>query len=334
LIEADFKGAMLTAAEKTMLRPLIFALLIFATVVSTGQAADTDGKSNQAVTQTLAYHLATNAAARAVGHTPGDDMRPLANWRYAIYDVTNLPALTNSVWFTNFWLRGVRGLGATCIGFSNGMGGQGLVTMVSPRHYLFATHMHPEGFLIAFLDTNNVIYWRKTLERKDVNVVLPSGLSLDTSVGILNADLPPSVGFLPVVPTNLASYLPEDNSQIVQGIGMNQDMKLFGQPMSFGNPPLVVWDSHAASPDGVGRDWNVSIRSGDSSNPEMLLIGNQLVLLSHNYGVQAGPNYAYLFDNINKVMHELSIHNRVHSDYQLTPFSLESWPKVLTSASK
>jgi len=23
------------------------------------------------------------------------------------------------------------------------MGGQGLVTMVSPRHFLFATHMHP-----------------------------------------------------------------------------------------------------------------------------------------------------------------------------------------------
>ena len=211
------------------------------------------------------------------------------------------------------------------------MGGQGLVTMISPRHYLFAAHMHPEGYLIPFLDTNNVIHWRKTLQRIDVPSPVTSKYPLDTSVGILNEDLPASVGFLPVAPTNLSKYIPEDNSVIIQGIGMNQDMRVFGQPMGFGTPPMVVWDSHAVSPLGVAQSWNVAIRSGDSSNPERLLIGNQLVLVSHNLGIQAGPNYAYLFGAINKTMHELSKNNHVHSDYQLTPFSLANWPQISNS---
>jgi hypothetical protein len=311
---------------------LAFALLV--AVVHNGRAVAVDQETNQDLGQTLAYHLSTNAVGHAVGHAPGDDMRELANWQYGIYNATNLAAFTNSVWSTNFWLRGVRGLSAISIGFSNGMGGQGMVTMVSPRHYVFASHMHPEGSLVAFLDTNNVIYWRKTLGREDVVVPFPTKAPMDTAVGILNADLPPSVGFLPVVPTNLSSYLPEDNTKIMQGIGMNQDMKFFGQPMGFGDPPFVVWNSHAMSPHGLGRDWNVSLRGGDSSNPEMLLIGNQLVLVSHNYSLQGGPNYAYLFDAVNKAMHKLSTHNHVHSDYQLTPCSLAGWPRLSASPGK
>jgi hypothetical protein len=155
---------------------------------------------------------------------------------------------------------------------------------------------------------------------------------MDTSVGILNADLPPSVGFMPVVPTNLSRYIPESKTLIVQGIGMNQDMKYFGQPMGFSDAPFVIWNSQFASPNGVPRAWNVALRGGDSSNPEMLLIGDQLVLLSHNYSVQGGPNYAYLVEAINQTMHELSKHNHVRSDYQLTPFSLRNWPRIVVTA--
>lgn len=269
--------------------------------------------------QTLTYHLSTNAVAHAKGHSP-EDMSELSKWGYAIYSETNLGHLTNAVWSTNCWLHGVQGLSATPIGYSNGMGGQGLITMVSPRHYLFATHMHPEGYAIVFLDTNNVVCWRKTLERADI--------TNDISVGILNADLPPSVEYLPVIPTNFASYIPANNSTTIQGIGMNQDMKLFGQPMNFGNAAFVCWKSSVPVPFGLGTNWNVEIRGGDSSNPEMLLIGTQLVLVSHNYGINAGPNYATEIPAINEKMHYLSIHNDAKTDYQLTQFSLKNWPVV------
>jgi hypothetical protein len=211
-------------------------------------------------------------------------------------------------------------LSATSIGNSNGMGAQGLVTMVSPRHYLFATHMQPQGFLAAFLDTNNIIHWRTTLERADVGN--------DTSVGILNADLPPSVGFLPVLPPDFARYLPTNGPSFIQGIGVNQDWRVFSQPMTFMFPGFVAWDSRGRAPFGLGTNWNVTIRSGDSSNPEMLLIHDQLVLATHTSAVQGGPNYALQFDAINRQMHYLSVHNRADTDYQLTPYSLTNWPVV------
>ncbi len=124
------------------------------------------------IADTLPYHLSTNVAGRAEGRTGGyADML-----EFNAPNSTGLDRLTNAVWSHTFWLKGVQGLSATPIGYSNVLGGQGLTTMVSPRHYLCATHMHPESYMIAFLDSNNVVYWRKTLQRADVGN--------DISVGI------------------------------------------------------------------------------------------------------------------------------------------------------
>jgi hypothetical protein len=286
------------------------------------QTSSTNSNPAPAVREdSLAYHLSTNAAAFARGFAGNsDDMFALSGWHYGIYTKTNLALLTNATWSKTFWLAGARGLSATCLGYSNGMGGQGLVTMVSPRHYLFATHMHPEGYLTAFLDTNNLIYWRTTLERADI--------TQDVSVGILNADLPPSVGFLPVLPPDFASYLPTNSYAIVQGIAVNQAWRVFSQPMTFMFPGLVAWDSRLAAPFGLRTNWNVAIRGGDSSNPDMLLIGRQFVLAAHTTSTQGGANYAVQFDAINREMHNLSVKHHVRTDYQLTPFPLTNWPVV------
>lgn len=279
--------------------------------VHAGQDAETSLEPG-----TLAYHLSTNAAGHAEGFT--------GNYHDMVViqapNSTNLDRLTSATWSSACWLKGVRGLSATPIGFTNVLGSQGLPTMVSPRHYLCATHTHPESYTIAFLDTNNVVYWRKTLQRVDVGE--------DTSVGILNADLPPSVGFLPMLPANFTNYLPATSSNLAQGIGMNQDLCLFGQPMTFGKGTFVIWDSAKTVPDGLAKNWNVTLRGGDSSCPDMLLIGHQLVLVSHNYFVQGGPNYANQITNINQAMHQLSKKHHVRKDYQLTEFPLTNWPKI------
>jgi hypothetical protein len=275
------------------------------------------GRADEAMKPgTLAYYLATNLAARADGRIAGyADEQEVSRPNSA-----GLGRLTNAVWSQTFWLHGVKGLSATPIGFTNLAGGQGLPTMVSPRHYLCATHMHPEGYLIAFLDTNNVIHWRRTLQRVD--------MGNDISVGILNADLPPSVGFLPVLPENFTNYLPATSSNFVQGIGMNQDFCLFGQPMTFLKTGFVHWDSAKTAPLGLTKNWNVTLRAGDSSNPDMLLISNQLVLVSHNFFVTGGPNYAGQITNINRFMHLLSKKYHVRKDYKLTEFSLTNWPEI------
>jgi hypothetical protein len=265
---------------------------------------------------TLAYHLATNAVGHAAGRTGADgDMVEI----HALLSIEVNRFLLPS-WSQNFWLKEVQGLSATPIGFNNMPSGQGLLTMVSPRHYLCATHMHPEGLLAGFLDNNNRLLWRKTLQRVDVGN--------DTSVGLLDADLPPSVGFLPVLPDNYTNYLPVTGARLVQGIGMNQNMLLFGQPMNFAGGPIITWNSHDTVPFGLDTNWNVTIRAGDSSNPGLLLIGNQLVLVSHNYFVGGGPNYASQIPAINRAMHQLSTNNQVGTDYQLTQFPLTNWPVI------
>ena len=199
--------------------------------------------------------------------------------------------------------------------------------MVSPRHSLRARHTGIPSGVIAFLDTNNVIYLRTFIQQVDVGTNAADIINLDTSVGILNADLPASVGFLAVIPTNFSNYLPTNSTSCVQGIGMNQDPTLFSQPMTLGNP-YVNWNSLNSAPLGLTKNWNATIRGGDSSDPEMFLIGNQLILVSHNYTVPNGPNYAYLTDAINQKMHYLSTNNAVGTDYQLTPFSMTNWPTI------
>jgi hypothetical protein len=276
-------------------------------------------QSDEFAPGTLAYHLSTNAVARTAGISDiyGGSME-LSGWRYATFRGQDMAALTNSVWSTNFWLRGVRGLPATCIGFSNSMGGQGLMSMVSPRHFLCSTHMHPEGYRTAFLDTNNIIHWRRTLQRVDVG--------RDTSVGILDADLPPSVGYLPVMPMDFTNYLPPEIDVHFQGIGMNQDMRLFGEPMhaTWG----MYWNATLTAPFGLSTNWNVEIRGGDSSDPAFVLIGNQLVLVSHNSISMGGPSYADFLDAINEKMCYLSTNNAVGTDYQLTQMCLTNWPVI------
>ncbi len=271
---------------------------------------------------TLAYYLSTNAVGYADGYSPiYSNMLELANWTSAKYSDTNMALLTNAVWSTNCWLHGVQGLSATPIGISNNTGGQTLITMISPCHYLRANHTGTPAGMIAFLDTNNVIYWRTSVQQVSVGN--------DTDVGILDADLPPSIGFLPVIPTNFATYLPTTGYNYnIQGIGMNQDMELFGQPMTLANPVFVFWNSSIAVPFGLGISWNITLYGGDSSNPEMFLINNQLILVTHNYGATDGPNYAYQIDAINQQMHYLSTNNIVGTDYQLTQFSLTNWPTI------
>ncbi|HTB85691.1 MAG TPA: hypothetical protein VK742_18745 [Candidatus Sulfotelmatobacter sp.] len=262
---------------------------------------------------TLAYHLATNAAARAT--------LPLDRAVFNGPNSVGLDHLTGAHWSPTFWLHGVHGLSATPIGYTNyPLSGQGLPTLVSPRHYLCATHMHPEAFTVAFLDTNNVVCFRRTLQKVDVGS--------DTSVGLLDNDVPASVEYLPVLPTDFMSYLPATSTNYVQGIGMNQAFYVFPQPMCFWSPGSVTWDPGMAVPHGVSTNGDVPIGGGDSSSPEMLLVGNQLVLASHIYSARGGPNYAYQIYAIDEKMHYLSTNNHCASDYQLTEFSLGNWPKI------
>jgi hypothetical protein len=236
-------------------------------------------------------------------------------------------------WSTHCWLRGVRGLTATCLGYSctNQVGYQYLVTMVSPRHYLAQTHVTWAPFfrgndVVVFSDTNNQVYTRMSLQYTNVGN--------EIAVGILDSDLPNSVGYVPLLPGNYTNWL--SPSSAIQGIGVNQDYLVFGVAVQLGSG--VSWDglSGVPVPFGLGTNWTSCadplakghLRVGDSSAPVQLLIENHLVLLSSATGVYRGPNYAMSAAAINAAMHYLSTNNGLRTDYQLSFEVLTNWQKL------
>ena len=272
---------------------------------------------------TLSYEIATNLAARTRGRSGSlADMRLVTGWGYQFYTATNLHLLSGVRWSTNCWLSGVQGLTATPISMSNNLAGQTMLTMVSPRHYVSATHIGVghRGVTLAFLDRDNRLHWRRILKE--------TALNDDVSVGILDQDLPPSVGFLPVLPPDFNDYLPRHPHTPVQGIGQNQDLCVFTHSLMLDDRQSVWWNLEKAVPFGAGTNWNVRVRGGDSSLPVRLLLRDQLVLVTQYHTAQSGPMLATRHEAINRAMRALSVEQRLKSDYQLTPFSLAAWPKL------
>jgi len=278
------------------------------------------GAGGKCFTYDLAYHMATNAVGHSLGHT---------DITLATKEFINPYPYTS--WNPDCWLLGVAGLSATSIGYSNApypvIYGYPEVTMVSPRHFLFADHAigtNPPTF--AFLDPNNVVYFARLLDRTN----LPN---TDIAVGILDHDLPSSVGYLPVLDPNYSTYLPTGTTDYVQGIG---GKSVYNQPLVFSQPirlsdPLYVWWNPTAQiiplGFGLGTDWSFPLIVEDSSSPQRFLINNQLVLLSSAYFSTGGPNYANYIVPINQAMHYLSTNNSAPV-YQLTTYSLTGWPHV------
>ena len=282
----------------------------------------------------LAYHLATNAVGRTLGFT-----NPLAAMAYLskappiqFYQFLYSPGYA-AIWSTNCWLRGVRGLTATCLGYNctNHVGYEYMVTMVSPRHYLAQAHVAWAPFfsgrdVVVFSDTNNQVYRRVSLQYTNVQ----GGIA----AGILDSDLPNSVGYVPVLPGNYTNWL--STSSAIQGIGVNQDYLVFGEAIQLGNG--VRWDglTGVPVPFGLGTNWTscadpfakCHLRQGDSSDPVQLLIENHLVLLSSSTGVNSGPDYAMSAAAINAAMHYLSTNNGLGTDYQLSFEVLTNWQRL------
>jgi len=275
----------------------------------------------------LPYHLATNAVGYASGKTLANNGYLFDNWVKTNANNSNI--LSQLRWSTNCWLSGVKGLSATSVGTVNHNSGQQLITMISPIHYLRAWHTTKSytnfQSYIAFLGTNNQIYWRIPVEQIRIGD--------DVCVGILNEPLPEFVGFLPIFPTNLG-YLPMltnivlTGNDVIQGIGMNQDAIVFSQPINF-STNLVQWNITNSPVLGLSTNWNIEIKTGDSSAPERFLIDNQLVFVTVNTGIGAGTNYQCLHDSINEAMETLSSnHYGTNYHYHLTPISLTNYSRV------
>jgi hypothetical protein len=227
------------------------------------------------------------------------------------------------------------------------------LTMVSPRHYLCAHHtcftaffsgltnngIITNGHGALFVATNGASYWRTNVQH------MPAVPYADIEVGILNEDLPSSVGFLPLFPANYTNKIPPipftatpDAKSIIECFWYNRFCHAPAASLAFYNYGSIMFNGAVPVPFGI-TDTNLTVCelcaglwSGDSSKPIRTLVGNQIVLLSHamqqvfagtNWVNHAGtgPNYALYIPSINATMHRLSASNGC-PDYQLTTVTL------------
>jgi hypothetical protein len=272
---------------------------------------------------TLAFHMATNAFWHSLGHTDID---------LATKVVIN--GYPYTAWNPDCWLLGVDGLSATSIGYwdpapPNLHYGYPVLTMISPRHCLFTAHaigFYPSPFV--FLGKDGLVYTANLVDRIELQ-------DDELTVGIMDPPLPTdSVGFLPVLDPNYATYLPTDSSSYVQGIGGKSELnqpRVFSQPMNLLSP-IVIWDpNHWITPAGfgLGADWSMALHISDSSSPQRFLINNQLVLVSAAWVNTIGPNYATQTVDIQDAMNHLSDRQTPKAPrYTLGVYDLTGWPHI------
>lgn len=207
---------------------------------------------------------------------------------------------------TNAWLHGVKGLTALApcnlhvLYHSPG-------TAVTPRHIIMAKHNATgPGNVFEFVTHDNQVHARKMIA-----VSSPTNVS-DLTIGLLDADLPPGIGFLRVMPPSWRELMPtaftNSSSQVYARrhqreesypvIGFNHWKQGFVADLAgYG----VFLDKSEWFPNWFGRG-----AGGDSGHPLCVLAQDELFLYSHYTSPQGGPKYPDCIAEVNAAMEELS----------------------------
>ncbi|HTY88103.1 MAG TPA: hypothetical protein VMB80_11605 [Candidatus Acidoferrum sp.] len=238
---------------------------------------------------------------------------------------------------TNFWLHFAPELTAIPERFATAvtgganalkLNGQGGFVAVSPRHILTVNHMLGAGNTndqnLLFIDDrgSNVVRWL-------IGVVELSSVDLD--VGILNADLPPTVHPFTVLPLGYTNYLPELNLPGLRGqvqlVVCDQwravKPALWQMSAYNGLFHLVYFNDDSAM--WLGTNGNRAHVGGDSGCPIMALVGTNLVCVTAYDAGATAPDVSWYTPDLNAAMHNLSTNCNAGSDYQLTPFDLSGF---------
>jgi hypothetical protein len=191
-------------------------------------------------------------------------------------------------------------------------------TAVSPRHILMVTHMRSQpGTIFDFATKDSLIVSRKLIAYTN------SAKVADLTIGLLDADLPPSIEFLRVMPPMWRQIMPEaflthrpipipvtrTRNDVHPIVGFNHWKQ--GFVTDFAGYGVVV-DKSLWFP-----DWFGYAAGGDSGHPLCVLANEELFLITLYTTPSGGSYYPDYITLINTDMEALS---RAHKApvYRLT----------------
>lgn len=149
-------------------------------------------------------------------------------------------------------------------------------TLISPRHIIFAAHYQiNNGATVRFVTTNNTVVNRTMINKLTHPSYSP--YYPDITVGVLDEDVPNTIGYAKILPVNYASYLPSLSSLYrVPALALDYEEKaLVTDLYSLNNMASFITPTNSQR-----LAFFETIISGDSGNPVFLIINGQLVILT------------------------------------------------------
>lgn len=229
----------------------------------------------------------------------------------------------------NFWAADVD---LTCLAAYNsyGWGGEGgpqrAGTLVSPRHFLCATHfLIPVGTRMYFVKQGGKVAVRTVTDYRTVGP--------DITVGVLDSDVPAGINFAKILPFSAYNfrkklYAPEGyEAQVypwpVPVLNCNQFREgLVADVGTWGPAGVNYVCSNRPPTDPQRHEFYKDVIVGDSGSPSFVIINGTAVLLTQwTYGgAGQGDEDVYYAPLINAAMTELG------GGYQLTEIDLSAFP--------
>lgn len=251
-----------------------------------------------------------------------NDYQNLANWKP--WTQVGLSIHNNTTAWTHPY-------DLSCVSYINAQSNfQRGATLISPRHVAMAQHFKlTPPCLVYFVGSDNTLYSGNLVGTSDVGTG-------DISIGIFDADIPSAVTPAKLMPANAwTAHMPGAagtalNSTGVPVICFNQDKMAFvGSLIALGpNFDITV----VRPTDATQALWTYGVRSGDSGQPILLMLGGQAILLTLWNGgaftggwIGAGPDYSQNISAINTAMHSLSVAHSAPNDYQVTTADLSAY---------
>ncbi|GEM_PF-2435433 len=183
-------------------------------------------------------------------------------------------------------------------------------TLVSPRHIVFAKHYPvsttPGSNDIVFVTADNV-----TITRQVVGVAFPGD---DTAVGVLDSDVPPSIGFFKVLAKGWGKFLWQITD--LPMLHLDQEEKAIARELNFLSGKSI---QHTNASGALRFPFSETIIGGDSGNPGFFLIDGEAVLALTHFTATSGPFYTKYITEVDAAMTALG------GGYQLTTLDLGDW---------
>jgi hypothetical protein len=202
------------------------------------------------------------------------------------------------------------------------------LTLVSRRHCIGAAHAFPSiGSVVHFVGSGGTLYTRTLVDARthpDYTPYYP-----DIRVGLLDSDVPESIGFARVLPVNFATHIAAlGYRRGLPALCLDQEEKALVTDLGRAGtaPGSEVETADFIAPYQINSAKRLEFYEpkigGDSGNPAFLIINGQLVLLTvWTYGgAGTGTFISGHISAINTMMSQLG------GGYQLTQIDLSEFP--------